>query len=558
MKKKYISALLVSIAIVYSSIITFSYEPKIVSAQSNTALCSKLSDWSPYIDKKIADLNIELTKSRSKFDAEVKEKWEKSSNDIVLSKSKEDNVILGIYKNLDSVANTDQKKIIVKTFKQSTDFALKQRRASVDTAIKQSHIDFKSSFDNQIQAVDKIVSSYSNSLKKAVEEAKSECLKNGTNDPTIAQKIFTDKSISITQKFNDDIASIQKLEDIIKLSTDQFVVKTQEAYEIYNKILREEVTKLANLFKNEVITECSSYSVGYKIESINGVKSAVWYPSESTAQSFDYGGGFKGEISKNGKPKNGCGKFPLVVFSHGFAGCGTQSIFFTEELARRGYVVIAPDHKDAICSVDGSLPTFAKNQPSLLDPKSWSQSSYIERRDDIKNIINGAMSGYLKNIIDKEKIALAGHSLGGYTALGLAGGWDNWKDSRIKAVLLLSPYTLPFTLNDTLKKVEVPVMYQGADFDIGITPFIEGKDGAYTKTNSTKYFVKLKGGNHFIWTNLQCSGQTSVRNCINSKPEAKLINDYGIAFLEKYLKGKNSTLLSGKGTGLSSYIFKVK
>jgi len=38
---------------------------------------------------------------------------------------------------------------------------------------------------------------------------------------------------------------------------------------------------------------------------------------------------------------------PLVLFSHGLGGCALQTIFFTEELARHGYVVAAPDHADA-------------------------------------------------------------------------------------------------------------------------------------------------------------------------------------------------------------------
>jgi dienelactone hydrolase len=37
----------------------------------------------------------------------------------------------------------------------------------------------------------------------------------------------------------------------------------------------------------------------------------------------------------------------MIVFSHGFGGCATQSRFLAAALADRGYWVFAPNHKDA-------------------------------------------------------------------------------------------------------------------------------------------------------------------------------------------------------------------
>ncbi len=47
-------------------------------------------------------------------------------------------------------------------------------------------------------------------------------------------------------------------------------------------------------------------------------------------------------------------------------------------------------------------------------------------------------------------IGAAGHSLGGYTVVGLGGGWPRWKDGRIRAVLALSPYVQPFMAQHSL------------------------------------------------------------------------------------------------------------
>ena len=300
----------------------------------------------------------------------------------------------------------------------------------------------------------------------------------------------------------------------------------------------------------------STFKVGYKILKISGgPKTAIWYPTLDAEKQYTYYGNYSSKVSRDGKLETGCRRFPLVVFSHGFFGCGIQSIFITEELARHGYIVAAPDHKDALCSIDGGAPTFSSaNEPSLFDPTKWTEATYIDRKNDVQKVIDTLTrdSNFGKQI---SKVGLAGHSLGGYKALGLAGGCSSWKDSRIAAALLLSPYSLPFSFNKTLKSVRVPLMYQGADFDLGITPFIEGVSGAYSQSNAPKYFVKLRAGNHFIWTDLECSANNykTIPDCLKSDTTAKLINQYAIAFLDKYLKGINSPLLKKSSTSLSTY-----
>ena len=42
-------------------------------------------------------------------------------------------------------------------------------------------------------------------------------------------------------------------------------------------------------------------------------------------------------------------KEPVIIFSHGFHGCATQSRFLMEAFASHGYLVFAPNHRDATC-----------------------------------------------------------------------------------------------------------------------------------------------------------------------------------------------------------------
>lgn len=224
--------------------------------------------------------------------------------------------------------------------------------------------------------------------------------------------------------------------------------------------------------------------------------------------------------------------YPLILFSHGFTGCGTQSVFLTEAWAQGGYFVLAPNHQDAGCGTgiahEGAL--FAKlattrSEEPFRKPEAWSEATYRNRGVDVEAILDAVLKerSFQGVPIDSRRIGLAGHSLGGYTVLALAGAWPSWRDRRVKAVLGLSPYCAPFITKGDLGHLDVPVMYQGGTLDIGITPYVRRPGGAYDLTSSPKYFVELQGAGHFAWTNL-------------NKSYKGIINDYALAFFDRYLK----------------------
>jgi predicted dienelactone hydrolase len=296
------------------------------------------------------------------------------------------------------------------------------------------------------------------------------------------------------------------------------------------------------------------YSVGFTVTTVAGLRVAIWYPTTATPSRYIYSGQFSGIVAKDAAPA--CGPLPLVVFSHGLGGCGTQSLFFTEELARHGYIVAAPDHQDAtFCSVDNTRGSFRNLRPQepLGDQALWTDQAYADRRDDLEDLIDTIISDpAFGSQIDANAIGAAGHSLGGYTVLGLGGAWMSWKDPRVKAVLAFSPYIQPFTVHQTLSAMQVPVMYQGAQFDIGETPWLKGPSGAYSMSNAPKYFAELRLASHFIWSNAACSKTSSVQACL-ALPNPSLIDAYGIAFFDAYLKQQSSSLLVGNGAGLLAW-----
>jgi dienelactone hydrolase len=291
----------------------------------------------------------------------------------------------------------------------------------------------------------------------------------------------------------------------------------------------------------------SALNLGFRIVTFsNGLRAAVWYPTKAGEARFEYSDRMATALAQDA-PAADCSEFPLVVFSHGLGGCGTQSVFFTEALARAGYVVVAPDHKDAKCKIDEPRSTsglFQRSEEPLMHPEKWNDTTYRDRRNDIEVVLNEIVNDpQVGRRINRGAIGGTGHSLGGYTMAAMGGAWPSWKDGRIRAVLLMSPYIDPFLSKGTLRSMNVPVMYQGGTRDFGITPKLAQAGGAYDTSNPPKFFVKFQNAGHFGFTIMTCLQYGSTASCNERAPLARLINEYGIAFFDRYLKGRTGAIL---------------
>lgn len=155
--------------------------------------------------------------------------------------------------------------------------------------------------------------------------------------------------------------------------------------------------------------------------------------------------------------------------------------------------------------------------------------------------LNWATSqAWFASAVDTNSIGAMGHSLGGYTSLGLGGAWPSWRDPRIKAVLAMAPHVAPYLADREIADVRVPIMFQGATGDMLITPFLTGANGAFALATAEKYLVMLNGGSHSSWAS-------------SSGTEATLIRDYGIAFFRRHLLGESPSRLNSKDPALNEY-----
>ena len=97
------------------------------------------------------------------------------------------------------------------------------------------------------------------------------------------------------------------------------------------------------------------YSAGYRLETwrpdaeVAGEPLAVnfWYPSRGDEAPLTYGNREAPGHAARGAPLvSRADGFPVAVVSHGLGGAGVAHAYLGEHLARRGWVVVAPDYPD--------------------------------------------------------------------------------------------------------------------------------------------------------------------------------------------------------------------
>lgn len=156
------------------------------------------------------------------------------------------------------------------------------------------------------------------------------------------------------------------------------------------------------------------------------------------------------------------GQYPLVIISHGNGGSHLLYRTISTHLAKNGYIVAMVEH-------------YGNNRNN--NELEYTTENLINRPRHISLTINEMLSEnrFYKSIAS-DKIAVIGHSMGGYTALALAGGVPRTKeglkvdvssDDRIKAIVLLAPGTGWFM--NSLDKVTIPILMLTAQHD-PVTP----------------------------------------------------------------------------------------
>ncbi len=189
----------------------------------------------------------------------------------------------------------------------------------------------------------------------------------------------------------------------------------------------------------------------------------VMYPTNTPAEPIALGP-FNLDMAANALPRSG--SYPVVLISHGSGGTHLGYLELARRLVRSGYLVCMPEH-----------PGNNRSNNELAD----SAQILANRPRHLSLTLDRVLSDdSLSSVADPAGVAVIGHSMGGYTALAIAGGRpstqdgqliDVQPDERVKALVLLAPATPWFMRSDALSAVNVPVLMLTGERDPHTPPF---------------------------------------------------------------------------------------
>jgi dienelactone hydrolase len=239
------------------------------------------------------------------------------------------------------------------------------------------------------------------------------------------------------------------------------------------------------------------------------------------------------------------GTHPVVVFTHGYTGTFTDYTFLFEELASRGYVVASIAHtfeSTAVQFPDGRLLTsktgshLAKNLQ--MDEPSATLAVTV-RLSDLKFVMNelGRINRREKNpffgTLDLSRVAVAGHSMGGLTALlGVE------MESRFRAAVSLDGVVPSSWFAPTRK----PVMLLVAGSDL----WTENNCRVWTRLLGPRLAVDFKSSEHITPSDAIWLTDGAIQTSGGMGKTVAAMRDYVVAFLDANLNAApGNRLLSG-------------
>ncbi|MDG1706300.1 MAG: alpha/beta hydrolase-fold protein [Porticoccaceae bacterium] len=258
----------------------------------------------------------------------------------------------------------------------------------------------------------------------------------------------------------------------------------------------------------------------------------VWYPAqapEEVAQAtyknvtrlqkpFE----LQGDAYRDAPPLES-GSFPLILLSHGFTGYRTQMFYLGEHLASHGYVVVGIDHKD---STNAEIKTPEDRPAGMI-------STLYNRARDQQFLLDyfSEQPSPVESIVDTDRAAIIGHSMGGFGAINTVGGCFDFTykmlkefgipapvalvmplalnscyagrdkiDPRWKAVQLFAPWGGEYAVHsaEAMANISVPTLYVAGDQD-NTSGFTQGIEKLYKQTGGKhNYLLLFENARHNI------------------------------------------------------------
>lgn len=190
----------------------------------------------------------------------------------------------------------------------------------------------------------------------------------------------------------------------------------------------------------------------------------VLYPTDTPGR-VEHLGPFPLEVALDAPAREG--RFPVVLISHGSGGTHLGYRTLAHYLAQHGFIVGSPEHP------------FNNRHDNRWQ---GTVENLRARPRHLRLAIDGLVEGpRFAKAVRPDAVALIGHSMGGHTALALAGGVPTSfarealngrpqqvataPDGRVKALVLLAPAAVWFREAGALRGVHVPILMLAAEHD---------------------------------------------------------------------------------------------
>ncbi|WP_152588524.1 alpha/beta hydrolase [Nostoc sphaeroides] len=294
---------------------------------------------------------------------------------------------------------------------------------------------------------------------------------------------------------------------------------------------------------------------------------------------------------------------PVIVISHGLGLDSSNFQYLATHLASYGFAVIVPNHPGSDAKQLHSLLNGHVNE--IAEP-----GEFQDRPMDVTYILNQLEKGNqsdsrFKGRLNLQQVGVFGQSLGGYTALALAGAkinfeqlkldcqpaalqntWNmslmlqcralelsisksgkdyNLRDERVKAAIAVNPITSSIFGKAGLSQIKTPVMIVSSSDDT-VAPALSEQILPFSwLANSQKYLVMLVGGTHFstIGNGNPANQQVALpADMIGDASQARrYMNVLSLPFFQTYIVGRSQYIpylnaayaqsISSKSLGLS-------
>ncbi len=240
------------------------------------------------------------------------------------------------------------------------------------------------------------------------------------------------------------------------------------------------------------------------------------------------------------------GLHPVVVFTHGYTGTFTDYTFIFEDLASRGYVVASVAHTYETTAVEFPDGRFIESVlgshfvAALRGDEQTLSFAVSVRLEDLKFVVNelerqnARPDSPFAGKLDLSRLAIAGHSLGGLTAIL---GID--QEPRFKAAVVIDG-VLPDELGS---ETQTPVLMLIAGND----NWSESRCRLGSRLRGPQFVVNFPGAEHVTPSDAVWLAKGVIKTG-NMGPEKTIaaIRDYVATFLDANLRGERlSPIMTG-------------